>query len=610
MILAGASLNQIPIDWKNNLSNILEAIKLAQEENVDFLCLPELCITGYGCEDLFFHEWVYEKAKKVLLEIVPHTQNITVCIGLPYKVDDHFHNTACVLHNGEILGFVAKQFLANDGIHYEHRWFTPWLAEVQTDVFLDGKMYPFGDITFDINGERLGFEICEDAWRKNRPGIRLAKKHVTIIFNPSASHFAFHKTDVRKKLATSSSKEFNCWYVYANLLGNESGKVIYDGETLIAKDGVLYQYSELLSFKNVVLTTYNTDSGIIPSYQSISKESEFEKAVSLALFDYLRKSKTKSFVLSLSGGADSSACAVLVSQMIRNGVEEIGLEAFCSKLGINVPLLLNDEDVLKALCQSILVCAYQGTKNSSSDTFDSAKTLADSIGATFYSWLIDEEIASYTAKIEKAIGRDLSWLNDDIALQNIQARTRSPIIWLLTNLSKSLLITTSNRSEGDVGYATMDGDTSGSIAPIAGVDKHFIRNWLLWAERELNYSGLNKVNALQPSAELRPLSVKQTDEEDLMPYETLLQIERLAIFEFKSPLEVFDNLYHTQQFDKESLKKHIRKFFKLWSINQWKRERLAPSFHLDDFNVDPRTWCRFPILCSGFEQELTELDNL
>src|SRR5258708_9036709 len=101
-------------------------------------------------------------------------------------------------------------------------------------------------------------------------------------------------------------------------------------------------------------------------------------------------------------------------------------------------------------------------------------------------------------------------------MQNIQGRSRSPVIWLLANVKQSILLTTSNRSEGDVGYATMDGDTSGSLAPIAGVDKLFLLQWLKWAETNLNYPGLHLVNILQPNAELRPQAREQNDEKDLM----------------------------------------------------------------------------------------------
>jgi NAD+ synthase (glutamine-hydrolysing) len=175
------------------------------------------------------------------------------------------------------------------------------------------------------------------------------------------------------------------------------------------------------------------------------------------------------------------------------------------------------------------------------------------------------------------------------------------------------LLTTSNRSEGDVGYATMDGDTSGSLAPIAGIDKPFILQWLKWAEQELGYTGLSYVNNLTPTAELRPTERAQTDEKDLMPYPILLEIERLAIQQRLAPVQVYLQLQKQKlpgNPDASILKTYVQKFFRLWAANQWKRERLAPSFHLDEWNVDPRSWCRFPILSAGFKFELEELDRL
>jgi NAD+ synthase (glutamine-hydrolysing) len=294
--------------------------------------------------------------------------------------------------------------------------------------------------------------------------------------------------------------------------------------------------------------------------------------------------------------------------MVRRASNEIGWEEFFTKTGISsVP-------ALSEAVHTLLTCAYQGTKNSSQHTWQAAQSLASSIGATFHTWKIDDQVNAYTTEIEKALGRSLTWQTDDIALQNIQARSRSPIIWLLANIKRSVLLTTSNRSEGDVGYATMDGDTSGSLAPIAGIDKPFIIQWLKWAEKELGYSGLAYVNNLQPTAELRPLDNPQTDEKDLMPYLVLVAIEKLAIRDRKPPIEVFHqlmklNVSNPLFTDKQVLKNQIKKFFRLWAANQWKRERLAPSFHLDELNVDPRSWCRFPILSGSFEQELAELDS-
>ncbi|WP_026966169.1 NAD(+) synthase [Algoriphagus terrigena] len=606
--IAGATVNQTSLDWEGNLGRILSALDQAKSEQVEILCFPELAITGYGSEDLFLSYWYPQKALTQLAKLIPHCVDITVAVGLPVRIQDKVYNTVAVIENAELKGIVAKQFLAIDGVHYEFRWFTPWLADQVIDLEFEGKTVPFGDLTFRHKDIHYGFEICEDAWRGDtRPGYRLCKRKVDLILNPSASHFAMGKSLERKELVENSSQLFGCYYAYVNLLGNEAGRMIFDGEILLAKDGKLLSRNQLLSFQDFQLFTFSLENKKQEIAPVQPKEWEFVQASTLALFDYLRKSKSKGFVLSLSGGADSSTIAVLVAEMVRRGIAELGLEKFVTKLGI--PFSPKTENPEKELVGELLTTAYQGTKNSSGDTFNSAKALAESLGAKFYSWTIDEEVASYTHKIETAIGRKLTWEQDDITLQNIQARTRSPIIWMLANINHALLLSTSNRSEGDVGYATMDGDTSGSISPIAAVDKHFVLHWLQWAEKNLNRPGLSYVNSLTPTAELRPLERTQTDEKDLMPYVVLLEIERQAIRDKRSPLDVFLILKEELQIEESILKDYIKKFFRLWSRNQWKRERLAPSFHLDEFNVDPKTWYRFPILSGGFAEELEQLDQ-
>jgi NAD+ synthase (glutamine-hydrolysing) len=175
------------------------------------------------------------------------------------------------------------------------------------------------------------------------------------------------------------------------------------------------------------------------------------------------------------------------------------------------------------------------------------------------------------------------------------------------------LLATSNRSEAAVGYATMDGDTCGGLSPIAGIDKAFLRRWSKWME----YTGpvglhpipaLAKVNQQAPTAELRPQAAGQTDEDDLMPYDLLDAVERAAIRDKRMPLEILDLMaVQFPIYTRAQLALWIERFFRLWCRNQWKRERYAPSFHLDDENLDPKTWCRFPILSGGFERELAEL---
>lgn len=606
--IAAATVNQTPLDWSGNFQRILKAIEIAKSKQVELLCLPELCITGYGSEDLFLSYWYPKKALEQLHLLIPYTKGITVIVGLPVRIDEKVFNTVAIINDGELVGFVPKQFMAIDGVHYEFRWFTPWLPNelIRFDFF--GKKIPFGDQIFTHKNISYGFEICEDAWRgKVRPGYRLFDRKVDLIFNPSASHFAMGKTLERKELIEYSSQIFDCYYCYINLLGNETGRMIFDGEIMLAKSGNLLSRNTLLSFEDVQVKSFYLKNEAQSLAEIVKKEEEFVQASSLALFDYLRKSKSRGFVLSLSGGADSSTVAILVAEMIRRGVGELGLDKFCEKIGYPKP---DTDQPEKELVRQLLTTAYQGTNNSSQATFDSAKELAESIGATFYHWKIDEEVDSYRSKIEQAIGRELTWERDDITLQNIQARARSPIIWMLANINNALLLATSNRSEGDVGYTTMDGDTSGSISPIAAVSKVFIIKWLKWAEKNLNRHGLARVNKLQPTAELRPIANTQTDEKDLMPYALLAEIEKYAIRDQRSPMDIYLLILEEQTIDPELLKGYIKKFFQLWSRNQWKRERLAPSFHLDEFNVDPKTWYRFPILSGGYKEELEQLDQL
>jgi NAD+ synthase (glutamine-hydrolysing) len=356
------------------------------------------------------------------------------------------------------------------------------------------------------------------------------------------------------------------------------------------------------------------DPSVVPQLWERSthrREEEFTRALCLSLFDYMRRSRSHGFVISLSGGADSTACACLVALMIHQAIAELGLDGFKARLGYIGSLA--SAATVREVVHALLLCVYQGTRNSSSTTRDAAQTVAEAIGAEFMNIEVDELVQRYTSLIQDALGRELTWSDDDLALQNIQARVRGPSVWMLANVRGALLVSTSNRSEAAVGYATMDGDTCGGISPIAGIDKAFLRSWLRWLEEE-GPEGLGPipavraVNVQQPTAELRPADRSQTDETDLMPYPLLDAIEEAAIRDKHDPLETF-KLMRVKHPDIEprQLGLWVERFFLLWCRNQWKRERYAPSFHVDDTNLDPKTWCRFPILSSGYERELAAL---
>ena len=333
-----------------------------------------------------------------------------------------------------------------DGIHYEPRWIKPWPVGItdlyqvgwasspsrpagilpagsfESQISLEGDSpVPIGDLVLDIGGIRIGFEICEDAWVADRPGARLADRAADLILNPSASHFAFGKAKInshRPMLPASADagivRENFAWPAQpADFTGTQVPK---HGRT---------------------------------------EEDEFTRAVALGLFDYLRKSRSSGFMVSLSGGADSAAVACLVRLMADLAVAELGPDA------------------------------------------------AGKLPST------------------------------DI---------------------KQLLPTASNRSEAAVGYATMDGDTADGLAPVSGIDKNFLRHWLRWLGTtgpEINGSRqpiplLAVINQQSPTAELRPQDAKQTDEDDLMPYDVLDFIERMAIRDHHAPqavLELLENRF-------------------------------------------------------------------
>ena len=652
-------VNQTPLAWDSNRTHIVDAIGAARADGVSILCLPEMCITGYGCEDAFHSPGLHRQAVNLLEEIVPHTQGMVVSVGLPLLYHKALYNTACLIVDAQPIGFVAKQFLAGDGIHYEPRWFKPWPNNERGTVEVLGTELPIGDIHFDVGGVKIGYEICEDAWVADRPGSELALQGADIILNPSASHFAFGKYQVRKNFVTEGSRAFGVVYAYANLVGNEAGRIVYDGGALIASGGALVASGPRFSYQESSVTSavvdiddnrmrqartgsYRPDVGdsddeachrvdfaypdISPVKQELQpapwessdsiKEEEFTRAIGLGLFDYMRKSRSRGFVVSISGGADSAACACLVALAFELAKRELGDEVLAQRLAyLDLPIAQqeNAESHARRIVGSLLVCAYQATRNSSQTTFHAAQSVAEALGAEFVRFDVDSLVDGYVALVSGAIGRELTWERDDIALQNIQARARGPSIWLLANLRGALLLATSNRSEAAVGYATMDGDTCGGLSPIAGIDKAFLRRWLRWCETTGPDGGsavpsLALVNVQQPTAELRPHSAQQTDEGDLMPYEVLDAIEASAIRDKHTPVEVFREMEPLfPHITATQLGEWVERFFRLWCGNQWKRERYAPSFHVDDKNLDPKTWCRFPILSGGFERELREL---
>lgn len=640
--IAAVTLNTTPLDFQGNYESIAKAITSPEAKNADCILFPELCISGYGCEDAFYKPYVWTRSEDILRELKTLVPHQIVMVGLPVFVDSFLYNCMAVLYGGKVVALVPKLNLANTGVHYERRWFHSESEFINKTITYSGEQVPFGHFIFQTQNWNFGVEICEDSWSVQKPASSYSLQGIDVLFSPGASHFAMGKQNIRRQIFTESSRNQCNLQVFTNLTGNESGRIIFEGGAIFASLGNLVKEGPRLTFTQFHVTSYSFDPmeiraakarsfrdpkpklqvgeftkiNLVTVTQAIGKDSlgfsvldkrketetnadensnfihlssfeEFTRAVCLGLFDYLKKSRTKGFTLSLSGGADSATCALLVTAMKEIAKQENGGSIF-SSLGIEE--------------KNLLVTIYQKTENNSSLTEEIAKTLSEELGCSFYSISIDRAVETSVELIESVLGKTLNWKEHDLPLQNIQARVRSPLVWLLANLNGHLLLSTGNRSEASVGYTTMDGDSSGSIAPLAGVSKEFLLDWLDDIQNGNNRflspkDSIRTLRNTKPTAELKPLSEHQEDEKDLMPYPILQSIERKLVFLAQTEEDCLENL--NQEFPwetSENLSGYLKKFKKLFGISQWKRERLPPSFHLDEYGLDPKSSYRYPIL--------------
>ncbi|MGL4944235.1 MAG: NAD(+) synthase [Thermoguttaceae bacterium] len=377
-------------------------------------------------------------------------------------------------------------------------------------------------------------------------------------------------------------------------LGCPAGRFIYDGVASIWRDGKCLTRSEPFSFAPFVLVVADIDSEPRATTVTPTNFDLFARCVALGLFDYRRKSGAERFVLSLSGGADSAAVAMLVHIANLFAANELDTVVPTSKT---------------------LTCVYQATANSSETTLNAARGVAEMIGATFHTADVQPMVDLYSRAASQIIGRDLSWDRDAASLQNIQARCRSPLAWMVANLTGGILLTTGNRSEATLGYCTMDGDTSGGLAPIGGIDKPFVRNFLQWLQRDGIVIGSQRhrfpklacVTEQEPTAELLPPSAHQTDERDLMPYTLLNTLEKLVIGEgIVATSELVQRLKSHPQFGEwianssaAQLDVYVKKFLRLWQAGQWKRCRYAVAFEIDGGAPSSDEFGDYPILAGA-----------
>ena len=477
-------------DCRYNAEQIFTMMREADKQGVKVLCLPELCLTGYTCGDLFLQDTLLCGAEEGLQTILEATRNLDMVtvLGLPVrcKWDNKLYNCAAVIQSGEILGLVPKTYLPNYGEFYEQRWFASG-AGVETSVDLCGEtvdMDAAGLFACEtVPNLVLGVEICEDLWATEPPSARLARGGATVILNLSASNELVGKSGYRRNLVVGQSGRLVCGYVYADAgEGESTTDLVFTGHNMIAENGALLAerrfatgltISEIdvdrLAYERRRMTTFNgqrqadlwrasfslpleetrltravSPAPFVPADAEDRAErcNEILKIAALGLKKRLEHTGARTAVVGLSGGLDSTL-AILITA---------------------VAMKLLDRPA------SDIIAVTMPCFGTTDRTRDNAVELAERLGAT----LKRIDIGSAVKVHFKDIGQSME--DHSVTFENGQARERTQVLMDIANQNGGLVIGTGDLSELALGWATYNGDHMSMYGVNAGIPKTLVRH--------------------------------------------------------------------------------------------------------------------------------------
>lgn len=598
-----------------NKKEILRLIVQCAGEGAALIVLPELCITGYTCGDLFLQKPLLEAAKKTLLEIADETSDIEalIMVGLPFAWKGKLYNTAAVLWKGEVLGIVPKRFLPNYNEFYEARHFSPGPTEV-AEAALGEKKVPFGtNLLFTASKLpelSVAIELCEDLWTPNPPSISHALAGASVIANLSASDETIGKAAYRKQLVAGQSARLLCAYVYASAGDGESTQdVVYSGHNLIAENGTVLAESNRFTYE-----TITTEIDVERLSEERRRMSTFHSAPDgyrEIFFDLPVKETTLSryvdpapFVPADRGDRDRRCAEILAIQA--NGLKK-RLEhthAACAVIGISggldstLALLVTVKafDLLGLDRKGILAVTMPGF-GTTDRTYTNALRLIESLGAT----LKEVSIANAVRIHFSDIGQEESV--HDVTYENSQARERTQILMDLANKENGLVIGTGDMSELALGWATYNGDHMSMYGVNASVPKTLVRHLVSYyadtCDEKLLSATLHDVLDTPVSPELLPPKdgeIAQKTEDIVGPYELHdFYLYYLLRFGF-SPKKIYRlaNIAFDGTYSKEVQKKWLKTFFRRFFSQQFKRSCLPDGPKVGTVAVSPRGDLRMP----------------
>jgi NAD+ synthase (glutamine-hydrolysing) len=486
--VALAQINPTVGDIDGNAAKIAEWIDRARADGAELAIFPELCVSGYPAEDLYLKRHFVEANRRAVEELAGGVSDLTVLVGFAEPVIDagdfrHAHNSLAVLADGAVRSVYRKIRLPNYAVFDEQRYFAPGSAPA----------------TIEVSGTKVGLTICEDCWVQGPPASAEVAAGAELIANPSGSPYHRGKGIERERMFTARARSYGASLAFCNLVGGQD-ELVFDGQSfVVAPDGEIVARAAQFEEELLVCEVPSPARGRIAD--PLPDLDEVYGALVLGLRDYVRKNGFRHVGVALSGGIDSALVALLA---------------------------------LDALGAEHVSCVVMPSPHSSAETQADARTIASNLSCE----LLEIPIAAAMGAFEGALSpfdraadssateplsRDPTRPSEaDLAAENIQARIRGNLMMALSNRHGWLVLTTGNKSEMSVGYATLYGDMAGGFAVIKDVPKTLVYE-LVRRRNERAGRDLVPASVLQrePSAELRP---DQLDSDSLPPYELLDRI--------------------------------------------------------------------------------------
>ncbi|MDY3906692.1 MAG: NAD(+) synthase [Lawsonibacter sp.] len=606
-------------DCAYNADRCIELIRQGAEQGVKVLCLPELCLTGYTCGDLFLQEPLLQGAEAALKRVLAETADVDmlIALGLPVRYNHKLFNCAAVLCRGKLLGLVPKQNIPNYTEFYEARWFAsgrelgeglaiPFAGQEAVD-FSTGLIFRCADFPLLT----VGVEICEDLWVADTPSTRLAQGGATLILNPSASDETVCKDEYRRTLLAATSGRLVCGYVYADAgWGESSTDLIYAGHSIIAENGSIlaqrrfetgltvteldleklaherqrmstfpaaapdvYPRCFSLEVGDTALTRPIPKNPFVPADRGdrAARCQEILTLAALGLKKRLAHTHAKTAVVGLSGGLDSTLALLITARamaMLDRPASDI--------VAITMPCF--------------------GT---TSRTKSNAELLAERVGATLKIIDIGEAVKVHFRDIGQSM-EDLS-----VTFENGQARERTQVLMDIANQSGGLVIGTGDLSELALGWATYNGDHMSMYAVNAGIPKTLVRHLVAYVadenqDRDPQLSAvLRDILDTPVSPELLPPKegeIAQKTEDLVGPYELHDFFLYYAVRWGFSPRKVYRlALYALEDtYGRETILKWLNNFYRRFFAQQFKRSCLPDGPKVGSVTLSPRGDWRMP----------------